>query len=412
MSSSSMYFGFHQPLLDGFGTLPPQDKAVLSNMKVIAAKLDHLSSKLSQSNGNSEPQTTQDNHLSSSPSDLFPRRQFPEKLYNMLELADAQGFGPSSNAISWLPNGRAFTVRDITVFVESIVPLFFRQSKMRSFAKQLNLWGFKRLNTRDSSHTYCHECFVRGSPEELRFIIRVKIKSKSNATQKKPADLQLEVNEGQLQHREDCCTQVSLGSLSDVHVSYPLSIPSESLGIKQLSIEPTITHPTSQCLLEEPSFKSQVSTKDDAKVEDKVRVGISIYDPIMLALNESSIISKPNNMNTTCANQNKPADLPAKAIDGRLKHHEGDVPSQSQIPRDSLKSRRESMEARVTPSISLVGYPPSHYLVAEQGFKRQVSREGKDVPVGVLGKVDIFALSEGVPRDEFAEFIDHMIHLL
>ena len=381
MSSSSMYFGVHQPLLDGFGTLPPQDKAVLSNMKVIAAKLDHLSSKLSQSNGNSEPQTTQDNHLSSSPSDLFPRRQFPEKLYNMLELADAQGFGPSSNAISWLPNGRAFTVRDITVFMESIVPLFFRQSKMRSFARQLNIWGFKRVNTSDGSCTYCHERFVRGSPEELRFMVRITIKGKSNANKKKPADLPPKVDESQLQHHiEGGCTQVSLSSLSDVHVSSQSPIP------RQMSMEADAPHPTSQYSLAEPSLKRRVSMQDDDEPADIMSgVGISRHDPIMLALNKGST---------------------------RSKH----VSSQSPIPRESLKCRRVSMEAdvspSVSPSVSSVGYPPSQYSVAERSFKRRVTMEGNDVLVCMLEQVGILALNEGVPRDEFAEFIDHMIHLV
>ena len=112
-------------------------------------------------------------------------QQFPEKLYHMLELSDAQGFGPSSNAVSWLPNGRAFSVRDERVFMESIVPLFFHQTKLRSFKRQLTLWGFKRLNTGDGSSTYCHEHFVRGSPEELRFMVRIRIKSKPNVNQKK-----------------------------------------------------------------------------------------------------------------------------------------------------------------------------------------------------------------------------------
>ncbi|KAL7524789.1 hypothetical protein ACHAXR_000716 [Thalassiosira sp. AJA248-18] len=70
--------------------------------------------------------------------------QFPVKLYAMLELADVQGYGSSSNAVVWLPCGRAFRVLDDQRFMESIAPLFFKQTKVRSFYRQLNLWGFKR----------------------------------------------------------------------------------------------------------------------------------------------------------------------------------------------------------------------------------------------------------------------------
>ena len=427
MSSSSVYFDFHQPSLGGFSTLSPQEEAAFSNMKMMMnmqqAKLNHLSSKLSQSNDNNELQTTQDNHPSSSISQLdFPRQQFPEKLYHMLELADAQGFGPSSNAVSWLPNGRAFAVRDEKVFMESIVPLFFKQTKMRSFARQLSHWGFKRLKA--DSYAYCHERFVRGSPEELGFMVRITVKSKSNANQKTPVDLPPKVSKRQLDQREGDCAQVSLGSLSGISSQSPF--PMESLKSRQVSMEYNVPYPTSQYLVAEPSFKRRVSMQDDGELDSMLdQVGISRHDPIMLALNESRIKSKSNSMGTTCANQKKPADLPPKVNEVQLKQSEDDcvqislgslsdvrVSSQSPIPRGSLKSKRASIEADVPLSFSSVGYLPSQYLVAEPSFKRRVTMKCNDVPVGVLDDIGILALNEGVPRDEFAEFIDHMIHLL
>ena len=71
------------------------------------------------------------------------------------------------------------------------------------------------------------------------------------------------------------------------------------------------------------------------------------------------------------------------------------------------------MEADVSPSVSSVGYPPSEYLLAAQSYKKgRVTMEGNGLPAGMLDQVDILALNEDVQRDEFAEFIDHMIHLL
>jgi hypothetical protein len=75
-----------------------------------------------------------------------PKEQFPTKLHTMLEFADArcQCLGYSSNVVAWLPHGYAFRIFDEDRFMEEVVPMFFKQTKIRSFYRQLNLWGFKR----------------------------------------------------------------------------------------------------------------------------------------------------------------------------------------------------------------------------------------------------------------------------
>ena len=70
--------------------------------------------------------------------------KLPLKLYRMLELADAEGFGSYSDSVAWLPHGRAFKVVHKDRFMRYIAPNFFKQTKIRSFDRQLNLWGFKR----------------------------------------------------------------------------------------------------------------------------------------------------------------------------------------------------------------------------------------------------------------------------
>ena len=67
--------------------------------------------------------------------------QFPAKLYDMLEAVDTLGL---SHAVSWLPHGRSFQVKDPTQFMDLVVPQFFKATKYRSFQRQLNLWGFRR----------------------------------------------------------------------------------------------------------------------------------------------------------------------------------------------------------------------------------------------------------------------------
>jgi len=48
----------------------------------------------------------------------------------------------SSRAVIWLSSGRAFMIRDHDALATMILPRFFNQSKMESFARKLNRWGF------------------------------------------------------------------------------------------------------------------------------------------------------------------------------------------------------------------------------------------------------------------------------
>ena len=55
---------------------------------------------------------------------------FPVRLYNMLEYATDNRH---SWAFSWTDDGRSFTSHQEDWFVEHIIPMFFRQTKLRSF---------------------------------------------------------------------------------------------------------------------------------------------------------------------------------------------------------------------------------------------------------------------------------------
>ena len=49
--------------------------------------------------------------------------------------------------ISFFSHGRAFGVQNPRRFVEEVMPKYFKQSKISSFQRQLNLYGFRRLTT-------------------------------------------------------------------------------------------------------------------------------------------------------------------------------------------------------------------------------------------------------------------------
>mmetsp|Transcript_3437 Transcript_3437/g.6486 ORF Transcript_3437/g.6486 Transcript_3437/m.6486 type:complete len:213 (-) Transcript_3437:243-881(-) len=67
---------------------------------------------------------------------------FPLKLHELLERAEIERL---TDIISWQPHGRAFVVHQPKKFVSGLMPRFFRQTKLTSFQRQLNLYGFNRL---------------------------------------------------------------------------------------------------------------------------------------------------------------------------------------------------------------------------------------------------------------------------
>eukprot|EP00588_Corethron_pennatum_P015378 CAMPEP_0194280816 /NCGR_PEP_ID=MMETSP0169-20130528/18929_1 /TAXON_ID=218684 /ORGANISM="Corethron pennatum, Strain L29A3" /LENGTH=588 /DNA_ID=CAMNT_0039025685 /DNA_START=65 /DNA_END=1831 /DNA_ORIENTATION=- len=127
------------------------------------------------------------------------RLNFTEKLHLMLEQVEVQmcpndeppppssidGTTPPavpgkmcSSIISWQPHGRCFVVHSPDRFVKSILPQFFDQSKLTSFQRQLNLYGFRRITNRASPDVgaYYHELFLRYRIDLCYNMVRVKVK--------------------------------------------------------------------------------------------------------------------------------------------------------------------------------------------------------------------------------------------
>lgn len=98
---------------------------------------------------------------------------FPEKLHDMLEKIDGDNL---SDVVSWQSHGRAFLVRDPKEFVKEVLPVYFRQSKITSFQRQLNLYGFRRITHGPDNGAYYHQLFLRGRPKLCQGMVRVKIK--------------------------------------------------------------------------------------------------------------------------------------------------------------------------------------------------------------------------------------------
>ena len=66
---------------------------------------------------------------------------FPFQLYDLLSDATKEGF---ESVVSWLPEGDAFRVNEKQPFESQILPKYFKQTKFKSFQRQLNLYSFTR----------------------------------------------------------------------------------------------------------------------------------------------------------------------------------------------------------------------------------------------------------------------------
>jgi hypothetical protein len=100
--------------------------------------------------------------------------QFPWKLHEMLDNADVEGF---ADIVSWLPGTtNSFKVHQQGVFVEGIMPRYFKKIQFKSFQRQLNLWGFERIKSGAGKGGYGHSNFIRGMPSLCCMMKRIKIK--------------------------------------------------------------------------------------------------------------------------------------------------------------------------------------------------------------------------------------------
>jgi hypothetical protein len=115
--------------------------------------------------------------------------RFPEKLYEMLTTVEAEG---KTHIISFSPHGRAFAIHDPVRFETEILPRFLpEQGKLFSFVRQLNLYGFIRINYGPDSGGYYHELFLKGQPCLSHFMRRVGVsKNAGGKTMKKKKSTQ------------------------------------------------------------------------------------------------------------------------------------------------------------------------------------------------------------------------------
>ena len=102
---------------------------------------------------------------------------FPVKLYQMLDDLEQT---ENSHIASWSSDGSCIRVHDQIAFVNSVLGSYFRQTKYKSFQKQLYLYGFSRISDGRNRGYYFHPDFQR--PNKIRCGEIIPTKRKGRAT--------------------------------------------------------------------------------------------------------------------------------------------------------------------------------------------------------------------------------------
>jgi hypothetical protein len=150
------------------------------------------------STSNAIPQAPQSPSGSSSGNggkkDKESRLHFPCKVYEMLEAAEQQGL---EDIVSWNKGGTGFTVHNKELFTKQIIPMYFNQTKYKSFQRQLSLYGFQRITGGANKGLRYHEKLRRGMRERCRSMKPIGYKPRSSEA--KEAAKPLQTSPGPLQ---------------------------------------------------------------------------------------------------------------------------------------------------------------------------------------------------------------------
>jgi hypothetical protein len=90
------------------------------------------------------------------------RIPFPMKLFQLLEDIEREN---CTWIVCWSSDGQSFGVHNNAVFVQEVMPQYFRQTKYKSFQRQLHLYGYCRLPSGQDRGNYCHPMFIKGKRE-------------------------------------------------------------------------------------------------------------------------------------------------------------------------------------------------------------------------------------------------------
>jgi hypothetical protein len=156
--------------------------------------------------------------------------QFPGKLHDMMAYIEKQGL---ESIMAWVLNGRAIMVHNPDRLLD-VLPMFFGQTKYRSFRRQLNMWHFERHRDGPEKGAFMHPLFVRGNKPLCTYMSRhafatpqrsshADFQSRSSMKQMKLPDYNnahrsIDESTSQLFTQESTLKKLSAGTVSPISV--------------------------------------------------------------------------------------------------------------------------------------------------------------------------------------------------
>ena len=133
--------------------------------------------------------------------------------------------------IAWNPAGDTIRIVDPAAFARDVLPLYFKHNNLRSFIRQLNMYGFYRGPTKGTRVIeFFHEKFCRGGRAQLRHIKRCHVtKVRSKAGSKSTAEHQPSPAAAAAQAKDDSEMEALLDDLGQVH-QYIVKLEEELMG--------------------------------------------------------------------------------------------------------------------------------------------------------------------------------------
>ena len=110
------------------------------------------------------------------------QKTFPWILHQLLEDATSNlksgNYQDDERIVCWNPSGKAFKVLKRDNFMKHVLPKYFKQTKFKSFVRQLNLWGFVYKDDGPEKGSYMHPKFIQNQPQLCNEMKRQKVKSR------------------------------------------------------------------------------------------------------------------------------------------------------------------------------------------------------------------------------------------